>query len=56
MNEETKRLNGPNNCSKYPTKAAKVPTVIEPVIAKYDPTPITMIGPKSVTVLIAANE
>ena len=37
-------------------KAAKVPTVIEPVIAKYDPTPITMIGPKSVTVLIAANE
>ena len=56
VNDETKRLKGPNNCSRYPTNAAKVPTVIEPLIAKYAPTPITIIGPISVTVFIAANE
>ena len=32
--EETNLLSGPNNCSKYPTNAASVPTVIEPLMAK----------------------
>jgi ABC-type multidrug transport system fused ATPase/permease subunit len=33
VKEETNLLSGPNNCSKYPTNAASVPTVIEPLMA-----------------------
>ncbi len=36
--------------------SASVPTVINPEIARYTPTPMTIIGPISVTVLIAAKK
>jgi hypothetical protein len=37
---------------KYPTNAASVPTVIDPEIARYAPTPMTIIGPISVTLYV----